>query len=69
MQFLILILFLPMVIIGLISSRNMNIADGTVVSGRSMGPWLSSFSYGTAYFKGVTCTEYVRRFGWLFSRR
>ncbi|MBQ3054702.1 MAG: sodium/solute symporter [Oscillospiraceae bacterium] len=37
-----------------------------VLGGRSVGPWLTAFSYGTAYFSAVVFVGYAGQFGWNF---
>lgn len=40
--------------------------DGFVLGGRSVGPWLSAFAYGTSYFSAVVFVGYAGQFGWRF---
>ena len=40
--------------------------NGFVLAGRSVGPWLSAFAYGTTYFSAVVFVGYAGQFGWLF---
>ena len=37
-----------------------------VLGGRSVGPWLSAFSYGATYFSAVVFVGYAGQFGWKF---
>ena len=37
-----------------------------VLGGRSVGPWLSAFAYGTSYFSAVVFVGYAGQFGWRF---
>ena len=38
--------------------------DGFVLGGRSVGPWLTAFAYGTSYFSAVVFVGYAGQFGW-----
>ncbi|MCL2111670.1 MAG: sodium:solute symporter [Clostridiales bacterium] len=53
------------VIVGVWASKQVNSVDGFVLAGRSLGPWLSSFAYGTTYFSAVIFIGYAGMFGWL----
>lgn len=37
-----------------------------IMGGRSVGPWLSAFAYGTSYFSAVVFVGYSGQFGWNF---
>jgi len=37
-----------------------------VLGGRSVGPWLTAFAYGTSYFSAVIFVGYAGQFGWKF---
>jgi len=37
-----------------------------VLGGRSVGPWLTAFAYGTSYFSAVIFVGYAGQFGWRF---
>ena len=39
---------------------------GFVLGGRSVGPWLTAFAYGTSYFSAVIFVGYAGQFGWKF---
>ena len=39
---------------------------GVVLGGRSVGPWLTAFAYGTSYFSAVIFVGYAGQFGWRF---
>lgn len=45
--------------------RNTDV-NSFVLGGRSVGPWLTAFSYGTAYFSAVIFVGYAGQFGWKF---
>ncbi len=40
--------------------------DGYVLGGRSVGPWLTAFAYGTSYFSAVVFVGYAGQFGWKY---
>ena len=51
MKFILLIAyFAVMVGIGLYCRKNATDVNGFVLGGRSVGPWLTAFAYGTSYF-------------------
>jgi SSS family solute:Na+ symporter len=37
-----------------------------VLGGRSVGPWLTAFAYGTTYFSAVVFVGYAGQFGWKY---
>ena len=37
-----------------------------MLGGRSVGPWLTAFAYGTSYFSAVIFVGYAGQFGWKF---
>ena len=40
--------------------------NGFVLGGRSVGPWLTAFAYGTSYFSAVIFIGYAGQFGWKY---
>ena len=40
--------------------------NGFVLGGRSVGPWLTAFAYGTSYFSAVVFVGYAGQFGWRY---
>lgn len=40
--------------------------NGFVLGGRSVGPWLTAFAYGTSYFSAVIFVGYAGQFGWKY---
>ena len=40
--------------------------DGFVLGGRSVGPWLTAFAYGTSYFSAVVFVGYAGQFGYKY---
>ena len=63
---LLLIFFAVMVGIGLYCRRHATDVTGFVLGGRSVGPWLTAFAYGTSYFSAVVFVGYAGQFGWRF---
>ena len=39
---------------------------GFILGGRSVGPWLSAFAFGTSYFSAVIFVGYAGQFGWKY---
>ena len=37
-----------------------------VLGGRTVGPWLTAFAYGTSYFSAVVFVGYAGQFGWKY---
>lgn len=60
------IFFAVMVLVGLYSRRHATSVDGFVLGGRSVGPWLTAFAYGTSYFSAVVFVGYAGQFGWKY---
>ena len=46
--------------------RHSTDVNGFVLGGRSVGPWLTAFAYGTSYFSAVVFVGYAGQFGWKF---
>ena len=63
---LIIIFFAFMVFIGVKCRRYSNDINGFVLGGRTAGPWLTAFAYGTSYFSAVIFVGYAGQFGWNF---
>ena len=55
-----------MVGIGFYTSRLTKSADDFMLGGRSVGGWLTAFSYGTTYFSAVVFIGYAGQFGWMY---
>ena len=67
MKLIVLILyFAVMVGIGLYCRRHTTDVNGFVLGGRSVGPWLTAFAYGTSYFSAVVFVGYAGQFGWKY---
>lgn len=52
--------------IGVYFRRHADNVNGFVLGGRSVGPWLTAFAYGTSYFSAVVFVGYAGQFGWRF---
>ena len=63
---MIVLFFAVTLVVGVMSSRSAKGVDGFVLGGRSVGPWLTAFSFGTSYFSAVIFIGYAGRFGWNF---
>ena len=55
-----------MVGVGVYSRKQSHSVDGFVLGGRSVGPWLTAFAYGTSYFSAVVFVGYAGQFGWKY---
>ena len=64
--FLLVVFFAVMVGVGIYSRRHVTSVDGFVLGGRSVGPWLTAFAYGTSYFSAVVFVGYAGQFGWKY---
>ena len=60
------VFFAVMIGVGLYCRRNSTDVSGFVLGGRSVGPWLTAFAYGTSYFSAVIFVGYAGQFGWKF---
>ncbi len=58
--------FALMIGVGLYCRRHSTNVDGFVLGGRSVGPWLTAFAFGTSYFSAVIFVGYAGQFGWNF---
>ncbi len=52
--------------VGLYSRKHATDVNGFVLGGRSVGPWLTAFAFGTSYFSAVIFVGYAGQFGWRF---
>ena len=55
-----------MVGVVLYSRKQASSVDGFVLGGRSVGPWLTAFAFGTSYFSAVVFVGYAGQFGWKY---
>jgi SSS family solute:Na+ symporter len=63
---LLVLFFGSMVAVGFLCRRHATDVAGFVLGGRSVGPWLTAFAYGTSYFSAVVFVGYAGQFGWKF---
>ena len=63
---LLLVFFAITISIGLYCRRHATDVSSFVLGGRSVGPWLTAFAYGTSYFSAVVFVGYAGQFGWRF---
>jgi len=55
-----------MIGVGIYTRKQASSVDGFVLGGRSVGPWLTAFAYGTSYFSAVVFVGYAGQFGWKY---
>ena len=60
------VFFAVMIGIGMYCRRHSTDVNGFVLGGRSVGPWLTAFAYGTSYFSAVVFVGYAGQFGWKY---
>lgn len=61
-----LIFFAIMVAVGVYSRKHATNVNDFVLGGRSVGPWLTAFAYGTSYFSAVVFVGYAGQFGYKY---
>ncbi len=64
--FLTVIFLAVTVYVGIYSRKQAKSVDGFVLGGRTVGPWLTAFAYGTSYFSAVVFVGYAGQFGWKY---
>jgi SSS family solute:Na+ symporter len=52
--------------VGIYARKRTTDVNQFVLGGRSIGPWMSAFAYGTTYFSAVIFVGYAGQFGWKF---
>lgn len=60
------VFFAIMIGVGITTKKNATDVNGFVLGGRSVGPWLTAFAFGTSYFSAVIFVGYAGQFGWNF---
>ena len=66
-KILLTIIFLIVTVaVGVYSRKQARSVDGFVLGGRSVGPWLTAFAFGTSYFSAVVFVGYAGQFGWKY---
>ena len=63
---LLVIFFSVMIGVGVYSRKSATDVNGFVLGGRSVGPWLTAFAYGTSYFSAVVFVGYAGQFGYKY---
>ena len=63
---LVVVFFGVMLGTGLYCRKHSTDVSGFVLAGRSVGPWLTAFAYGTSYFSAVVFVGYAGQFGWRY---
>lgn len=63
---LLLAFFAVMLIIGFLNQKNTTNVNSFLLGGRSVGPWVTAFAYGTSYFSAVIFVGYAGQFGWKY---
>ncbi len=63
---LLIVFFAVMIMVGVYARKHATSVDGYVLGGRSVGPWLTAFAYGTSYFSAVVFVGYAGQFGWKY---
>ena len=63
---MLLLFFGSMIGVGIYCRKHATDVNGFVLGGRSVGPWLTAFAYGTSYFSAVVFVGYAGQFGWNF---
>ena len=67
MKWVFLVVYIATIaVVSVISSRKVKNLDDFHLGGRSIGPWLSAFAYGTTYFSSVIFVGYAGKLGWNF---
>jgi len=61
-----LVFFAIMLAVGLYSRKHATNVNDFVLGGRSVGPWLTAFAYGTSYFSAVVFVGYAGQFGYKY---
>ena len=63
---LLVVFFAVMLGIGVYSRSKAKNVNDYVLGGRTVGPWISAFAFGTSYFSSVVFIGYAGQFGWKF---
>ncbi len=60
------VFFAVMIGVGLYSRKHATNVNDFVLGGRTVGPWLTAFAYGTSYFSAVVFVGYAGQFGYKY---
>ncbi len=63
---LVIFFFALMIGVGFYCRHRARSVDDFVLGGRTVGPWLTAFAFGTSYFSAVIFVGYAGQFGWNF---
>lgn len=63
---LLICFFMVMIGVGFYTRKHSTDVNGFVLGGRSVGPWLTAFAFGTSYFSAVIFVGYAGQFGWRY---
>ncbi len=63
---MLVVFFGVMIGVGFYARKHTTDVKGFVLGGRTVGPWLTAFAYGTSYFSAVIFVGYAGQFGWKF---
>ena len=63
---MLVVFFAVMLGLGFYCRKHATDVNGFVLGGRSVGPWLTAFAYGTSYFSAVVFVGYAGQFGWKY---
>lgn len=63
---LLVVFFAVLIIVGIISRKKADSVNSFVLGGRSIGPWMTAFAYGTTYFSAVIFVGYAGQFGFKY---
>jgi solute:Na+ symporter, SSS family len=63
---LLIFFFVIMFAVGIYSRKHATNVKDFVLGGRSVGPWLTAFAFGTSYFSSVVFVGYAGQFGWKY---
>ncbi len=63
---MLIVFFGIMIGVGLYSRKHATNVNDFVLGGRSVGPWLTAFAYGTSYFSAVVFVGYAGQFGYKY---
>ncbi|HZJ57454.1 MAG TPA: sodium:solute symporter [Clostridia bacterium] len=64
--YFIIVYVVVIALIGLVSMARVKGISDFFLAGRSINPWMSAFSYGSAYFSAVLFIGYAGKIGWNF---
>ncbi len=61
-----IVFFAVMLAVGVTSRKHATNVNDFVLGGRTVGPWLTAFAYGTSYFSAVVFVGYAGQFGYKY---